>query len=250
MELKDLEQQYKKIQKQLYYKKRQEALKANPEAYEEFKRKDRERQRARYLAKKKQNTEQVKKPTTAEELKAEIRRLKCKEVSKRYYAKLKADPERYAKMLELNKERLRKYRAKKKAEREEFLAAANKAVEFYNATAEEETKPINLSDSIIGIANNVNDKNIVVGEGKVGTVSEEGNIENVPLYSSKEMEVKEEDVNKAYDNLINTIRAYVPNFIHTSEIHRALDRYINAYSMFLDSNKKVLLSEIIKLFNK
>ena len=123
MELKDLEKQYKKIQKQLYYKKKKEALKANPEAYEEFKRKDRERQRTYYWAKKKQNTEPVKKSATVEELKAEIRRLKCKENSKKYYAKLKSDPERYAKMLELNKERLRRYRAKKKAEKAVVKAA-------------------------------------------------------------------------------------------------------------------------------
>ena len=123
MELKDLEKKYKKIQKQYYYKAKMAKIKADPEKYEEFKRKDRERQRVYYWAKKKQNTEPVKKSATVEELKAEIRRLKCKENSKKYYAKLKSDPERYAKMLELNKERLRRYRAKKKAEKAVVKAA-------------------------------------------------------------------------------------------------------------------------------
>lgn len=242
MELKELEKQYKKIQRQLYYKKRQEALKANPEAYEEFKRKDRERQRVRYLANKKQNTEPVKKPSTVEELKAEIRRLKCKEVSKRYYAKLKADPERYAKLLEVNKERLRKYRAKKKAEK----AVVKAAEDVINQPVTDVNEPHWNYPEIIGIANSREDKNQVVGIAKEAEACETMDV----ACDNNGEEITDEAVSKAYDNLINAIRAYVPNFIHTSEIYRALDRYINAYSMFLESNKKVLLSEIIKLFNK
>lgn len=234
MELKDLEKQYKKIQKQLYYKKRLEALKANPEAYEEFKRKDRERQRVRYLAKKKQNTEPVKKSATVDELKAEIKRLKNKEAYKRAYAKLKADPEKYAKMIERN----RKYYLKKKAEKQKDILT----VKPIEGTTDkfDLTKFVRIKETTDNPVNIIEEMEPNKEDSKTIFVACNTSVE----------EITEEEVNKVYDNLINAIRAYVPNFIHTSEIYRALDRYINAYSMFLESNKKVLLSEIIKLFNK
>lgn len=248
MEIKDLEKQYKKIQKQLYYRKKKEALKANPEAYEEFKRKDRERQRTYYWAKKKQNTEPVKKSATVEELKAEIRRLKCKENSKKYYAKIKADPERYSKLLELNKERLRKYRAKKKAEK----AVVKAAEDVVNQPVPDVNEPHWNYPQIIGIANNEADKNIVVGEDQVGTVNEEGDIENVNLYnaSADNTEPEDEEVAKAYENFINSIKAYVPNVINTFEIYKAFGDYVKAYEKVLKKSKQALLDEITKLFNK
>ena len=238
MELKDLEKQYKKIQRQLYYKKKMEALKANQEAYEEFKRKERARVK-KYRDLKKMNKKETNMPKTVEELKKEIKKLKAKEACRRYYTKLKADTERYAKKLASIRERYNKKKAEK--------AVIKAAEEVVNQPITDVNEP-HWNNYPTGIANNEADKNQVVGIENTEKATDDTEYTKEAIIDK--MEIQDEDVSKAYENFINCIKAYVPNILHTFEIYKAFGNYVKAYEKFLDTKKKYLLDKITDLFNK
>ena len=238
MELKDLEQEYKKLQNKLYYQRKMAALKANPEAYEEFKRKDRARVKKYYL--KKMAAKDNKLPDTIEGLKEHIKKLKRQECYRRSYAKIKADPVKYAKMIERNRE----YYLKKKAEK----AVIKAAEDVVNQPIPDVNEPHWNYPEIIGISNNAADKNQVVGaENKENTANNENYVKEAII---DKMDTQDEDVAKAYENFICSIKAYVPNIMHTFEIYKAFGNYVKAYEKFLKKSKQTLLDEITKLFNK
>ena len=150
------------------------------------------------------------KKRTIEELRKELRKLKHKEYNRRAYAKVKADPEKYAKVIERN----RAYYFKKKAEKQEFLAAANKAVEFYNATAED-ANPINLSDSI-----------------------EEISMPNVDITPEPTLE-------EAYNNFRAKINKYFVDVTAEYSILNAFELYINAYKKYILSKVEEKVKELL-----
>ena len=233
MELKDLKQEYKKMQKRYYYQAHMAKLKADPEKYEEFKRKDRERQRKYYWAKRQNKTQDIKKPETVESLRAKIKKLMQRENNRKTYAKLKADPERYAKTLERNREYYLRKKAEKEQERANKLAENTEvAIDYLEQNKEEP----HWNFPRLAVANNTEEK-------------ETEQAETSDCVDNKE-DTKDPEVAKAYENFISSIKAYVPNITHTFEIYSAFGKYVKAYEKFLESNKKVLLDEIIKLFNK
>jgi len=211
----------KKESQRLYWRKHFAEIKADPARYEEYKRKERERVR-RYRLRLKSGGIKMDKKTLSndvEELKKEIKRLKTKEAGRKYYDKLKKDPERYQKYLARQREKAAKRQAAKKVEKITLLAAAHKVTE-----QSETIKPIDLSDSI-------------------------KELDIKPFVDIKESEDKHSvgiakpTLDEAYHNFREKIRKYFADVTAEYSILNAFELYMNVY-------KEDLLNKIKELFNK